>query len=442
MLIGFAERDITPIGDKIMPGDFWPIEATEEPHGRLLVTAAAFTSGDESVILVSMDILSSLCEYADKLRERISEATGVPFSNILVAAIHTHTGPLIEYDVWTTPASPETAARTADLTVEAAIAAWEARAEAKLGVGKTKEIRYSFNRDFYMTDGRVIMNPGINHRHEIVRHAGGVDHSVDVMRVDDMDGNIKCFIVNYANHPDCYYIPSKKAYSADFPGYMRRALKAHYGEDVKVLFFNGTAGNINCIDFVDETSNSYYCEEVESAPQVIGEALAEDIIALNPKIKTDETDADIKVIDRKHNTPRRFKTQEHIEWAKKVIANPNAKFDDRTYAEEYLSDAEVGLSKEIPIEVHTIKLGPWAITGLPGEIYTEIGIKIKAASPFEHTLVFELANGTHGYIAPAYMVDSGVYESRLSQKNSCTDRTTADMLVKKALEHLNEIAGK
>jgi hypothetical protein len=92
--------------------------------------------------------------------------------------------------------------------------------------------------------------------------------------------------------------------------------------------------------------------------------------------------------------------------------------------------------------IHTIKLGPWAITGLPGEIYTEIGIKIKVQSPFEHTLIFELANGTHGYIAPAYMVDSGVYESRLSQRNSCTDRTTADMLVEKSLEHLNEIAGK
>ena len=440
MLIGFAERDITPIGDKIMPGDFWPIEVKEEPHGKLLVTAAAFTSGDESLILVSMDILSSTCAYADKIRERISEATGVPFSNILIAAIHTHSGPLVEYPIWTTPASPETSGRTADLTVEAAKAAWENRAEAKLGVGKTREIRYSFNRDFYLVDGRVIMNPG-NHEHEIVRPAGGVDHSVDVMRIDDMEGNIKCFIVNYANHPDCYYIPNKIAYSADFPGYMRRALKAEYGEDVKVLFFNGTAGNINCLDFVDGTSKAYYCRK-ENAPKIIGEALAEDIIALNPEIKTDETNAEIKVIDRKHNTPRRFKTEEHIEWAKKVMADPNARFDDRTYAEEYLSDEEVGLSKEIPIEIHTIKLGPWAITGLPGEIYTEIGIKIKAWSPFEHTLIFELANGTHGYIAPAYMVDSGVYESRLSQRNSCTDRTTADMLVEKSLEHLNEIAGK
>ena len=37
-----------------------------------------------------------------------------------------------------------------------------------------------------------------------VKQATTPDNYVNVMRVDDTDGKTKCFIVNYANHPDTY----------------------------------------------------------------------------------------------------------------------------------------------------------------------------------------------------------------------------------------------
>jgi hypothetical protein len=436
MLIGFAERDITPISDKIMPGDFWPVEVKEAPHGKLLVTAAAFTSGDESVILISMDILSSTCAYADKLRERISEATGVPVSNILVAAIHTHTGPLVEYPVWTTPASPETSGRTADLTVEAAKAAWENRAEAKLGVGKTREIRYSFNRDFYMVDGSVLMNPG-NHEHEIVRPAGGVDHSVDVMRVDDMDGNIKCFIVNYANHPDCHQ-KNKKSFSGDFPAALRRGLKRVYGEGVFVLFFNGPCGDVNCIDWLGTTSDSYY-GGIKNAPEAIGAGLTSTVVQINADIKADNTAPEIKAISKDTILARRYKTDADYAWAQEIakdMESHNAM--DRAFATEYI-EKDDDVSPEVEFEIYTIRLGDWAIVGLPSEIFTDIGRRIKTASPFENTLIFELSNGTHGYIATKIVHESTAYESKVSKYNAYTAKDSGDRIVEAALRQLEEL---
>ena len=51
------------------------------------------------------------------------------------------------------------------------------------------------------------------------------------------------------------------------------------------------------------------------------------------------------------------------------------------------------LAQTLPLEVQVIRLGrETAIVTLPGEVFVELGLAIKSASPFETTLVIELAN--------------------------------------------------
>ena len=47
---------------------------------------------------------------------------------------------------------------------------------------------------------------------------------------------------------------------------------------------------------------------------------------------------------------------------------------------------------------------------LPGEIFVEIGLAIKQASPFENTIVTELANGSIGYVPDRKAYAEGNYE--------------------------------
>ena len=47
---------------------------------------------------------------------------------------------------------------------------------------------------------------------------------------------------------------------------------------------------------------------------------------------------------------------------------------------------------------------------LPGEIFVELGLAIKAASPFRYTLIAELANGSIGYIPNREAYPQGNYE--------------------------------
>lgn len=62
-------------------------------------------------------------------------------------------------------------------------------------------------------------------------------------------------------------------------------------------------------------------------------------------------------------------------------------------------------------EVQVIALGrDVAWVALPGEIFVELGLAIKKASPFPQTIVAELANGSLGYIPTRQAYAQGNYE--------------------------------
>ena len=434
MLIGFAERDITPAVGKLIPGGFDPKVTTEPARGRLLTTAAAFTAGEESLILVSTDTLSMQVSFADRIRQRISKATGVPVEHILIGSTHTHTGGAPDYPIWLCPPDPEVAALTEEGVVAAALEAFETRFEAKLGVGVGEEKRYSFCRDIYMKDGTIKMNPNRKKPELMIRSVDTPDYAVNVMRVEDAEGNLRAFLVNYANHPDCH-AKNKKSFSADFPGALRRNLKRVHGEDLKVLFFNGTAGDINCIDWMSNTSDSYY-GGTRNAPEAIGLGLASTVLQIDIDIQADVTAPVIKGMTGVVQTARRYKTEEDVAWAREIakdMASHNVR--DQAFATEYL-ESDDDVSPVIDFEVQTLRLGPWAIVGLPSEIFTDIGRRIKNGSPFEHTVIFELSNGTHGYIATDIIHKNKAYETTVSKINSCTAANTADLIVEEALRQL------
>ena len=65
-----------------------------------------------------------------------------------------------------------------------------------------------------------------------------------------------------------------------------------------------------------------------------------------------------------------------------------------------------------------------------GEIFVEIGLEIKAASPFKHTFLVELGNGWLGYIPTAKAFNEGLetsYETWLARSSKCVPKTGAQM---------------
>jgi hypothetical protein len=67
--------------------------------------------------------------------------------------------------------------------------------------------------------------------------------------------------------------------------------------------------------------------------------------------------------------------------------------------------------KPFDVDVQVITLGrDIAWVALPGECFVELGLSIKAASPFRQTNVVELANGRGQYIPNCSAFPEGQYE--------------------------------
>ena len=82
-----------------------------------------------------------------------------------------------------------------------------------------------------------------------------------------------------------------------------------------------------------------------------------------------------------------------LAWAKEAVRKDTS-FLMRIRANRILALDELRRDSDtIPVEVQAFRLSDdTAIVALPGELFVELGLAIKKASPFATTLVIELAN--------------------------------------------------
>ena len=439
MLAGFAEREYTP-AEGVVPGQIEKLYANGKGT-PLMAHAAVFENEGSGAVLVQLDVLFVSTEFAVKMRKKISEITGYPYEQVWLNCSHTHTGCAMDCDVWDFKGAPENVAVIEEKIVEAVKAAYEGRADSKLGIATGYDDRFNYCRDFYTKYGYLVCNPGgSKYEGMLVKPYAAIDHTVNVMRVDDMEGKPKCFIFNYANHLDTN--PSKAKFDADFPGYVRRELQKEYGEDVTVLFLNGCCANINHLDFVNKYHKTHHCRPGVLPPEEIGVGLADTIMKLEEKLVATETDVNIQGKSRMHLTTRRRANEEMKKWGRELMARIEAgeevKLQPKLLAELYLGEEIDPPSDTMDFEISVLQIGPWTIVGLPGEIYSDIGLKIKANSPFANTIIVEIVNGYNGYVSTDLIQFSRCYEGRYSNV-AYTGLGTDKVLIDGATNMLNAL---
>ena len=93
--------------------------------------------------------------------------------------------------------------------------------------------------------------------------------------------------------------------------------------------------------------------------------------------------------------------------------------------------------KTLPMEVQVFRLhSEVAIVTLPGEVFVDLGIAIKRASPFAITLVIELTNDGPGYVPTRKAFAEGSYET----VNSRVKPGSGEMMVETAIRLLRDLA--
>jgi neutral ceramidase len=147
----------------------------------------------------------------------------------------------------------------------------------------------------------------------------------------------------------------------------------------------------------------------------IGTRLAAEVLRTCEKLQPAAA-GPIRVTSELVELPLAPVTAEEAESAKKVIAavqggaKPAPRFLDQVQAFK-AADVAARLGKPLAVEVQVISVGDdLAWVSLPGEIFVELGLAIKAGSPFRQTIIAELANGSIGYVPTRVAYPQGNYE--------------------------------
>lgn len=93
----------------------------------------------------------------------------------------------------------------------------------------------------------------------------------------------------------------------------------------------------------------------------------------------------------------------------------------------------------IPLEIQAFRISEdLAIVGLPGEVFVELGLAIKEASPFKTTMVIELTNSFIAYVPTKDEFPKGGYETI----NSRLAPGGGEMMVESAVKLLKSLDSK
>jgi hypothetical protein len=88
-------------------------------------------------------------------------------------------------------------------------------------------------------------------------------------------------------------------------------------------------------------------------------------------------------------------------------------------------------------ELHLLRLGDVAIVTNPFELYTDYGVRIKAASPAVQTLVVQLTSGCAAYLPTKRAVTGGGYSARIV--DGVVGPEGGDVLVRETVARLKEM---
>ena len=438
--LGVATTDITPPVGWRMSGYFYERFSTNT-HDPLQAKAMVLQKGDEKAALVICDLIGISHDLSSRVRQAASRKTGIPLANIMIAATHSHTGPLYmgglreyfhkraEEKFGRDPSEGvDYQGILAERLVDVIAEAKREMQPAYLEVASTKITNLSFNRRYVMKDGTVKTNPGKTNEN-VARVAGPIDPEFGfITAMNAKRDAILATFSSFAMHPDTV---GGTEYSGDYPYYLEQSIRKLLAGDFVSLFGNGPCGNINHVDVFSPKPQKGY-EEAER----IGKALSYSVAEVLPKLRPIKNPT-LRVGRETIIVPLQKISAEAILQAKTNMAKIGTK--EMTFLDQVntarIYDLQLRGSSALELEVQGIALGSdTAIVTLPGEIFCELGIAIKKASPFQHTYIVELCNDAIGYVPTRKAYEEGGYEpanSRLAPGGGEMIANAAIKLLKK-----------
>jgi len=412
MKVGLSSVNITPPIGVPMAGYSARMGSAKGIHDDLYAKVVVFDDGNTKATLIRCDLIGLGKDFIEDTRRLIEAETGIDGNNVMITCTHTHSGPITDslfpdLDAWMKVLSKK---------IKGAVAA----ANRNL-----KEAKIGFNRG--SVEGIVI-----NRR----KPGGPVDTEVGIIRIDDLSGNPMAALVNYTCHA-VVLGPDNLLISADYPGYVMNFVEKNLG--IPALFVNGACGDINPLDKLtvmrQERKENIYNRRSGTFEEAkrLGSMIGAEAIKVFLGTET-EGDIEIKVASREVKIPLvdlpsigelKKMLEENENLFKKLVSEKDAAQAYRAamlieYARNTIRYVESGENVR-PTEIQVFRIGDDGLVALPGEIFVEIGLKIKKKSGLKHTFICELANDAIGYVPVKEAFKEPGYEVGVAKRLNYTD---------------------
>jgi len=350
-------------------------------HDAITARAAVVGDGDKTVAIVSCEVVGWSPRDDAEMRWEIESQTGLPAGNILINCTHTHSG----------PASMPLRGNMGVLNAK-----WIASAQQKVVdlvkslPGQTVPVSMAFAE-------AEVRGLGYN------RQDGGgpQDETLQVLSFEDTAGHAVATLSCYNMHA-VVLGPSNLRLSGDFPGAMSRSLEESRGG--VALYLQGCCGDIDPELNVSKGWGKGTFADVDTVGERLAAKAAEALGGADRHFEG-HVRAGMEHLRMPLKPPPDNLDSLAAEFQEQVRSAPHDKA--RGCAKAMLSWATElqGLAKAKkpigPLEatVTALAIGDVCIVGLPFEVYTQIGLDVKALSPFRDTMVLGYSNGLFGYCA-------------------------------------------
>jgi neutral ceramidase len=437
-----ARTDITPPFGIAHAG--WGAQTHQRAAGvdlPLWATALALSDGVETIVIVDIDLCYLWDTEAPGVLRAVERLTGLPASHIRLAYTHTHSGPIngATWSSWVKEGAEMVPAYDAMLEHQIAGVAWQALQKlqpVRIAAGNG-EAKINVNRRFQRPEDDAVV---------CGRNWGGpVDQSVQVVRLDALDGTPVAAIVNYACHPitvgpDCDQV------TPDYPGVMKRVVEQATG--ATCIFLQGATGDLGPIQGVAQGGFAEYkrlgsilgheaskiwweLEPQRRKDRYVGTLESGSPLAIYADDAQPDLDGTLRVGTREVQLPLKTfapladltaATATHVARLDELRAtngDPEAIRTETMLAKRAAMRADLARRNEgrtqRTVTLQTFTIGDSiALPVVPGEPFCRIGLDVKAQSPFAHTLFAGYANVGWAYIPTADAYPLGGYEIEIT----------------------------
>lgn len=390
---GYAKVDITPAEPVFMGGYDLRNAPSEGIHGndRLFVRALVFDDGGTRVAFVVADIIG--VHGHEVWRKKIADATGIPFTGILLGDAHNHAAPMAGPKVETPwehrfEESLLAAVRGAIAGLQPVRIAYgtgtsriamnrrqvRTRDEDSTRTFDENDRSQSFGK--YKTDKPVLIHEFAGVVRLGANPTGPIDDAVQVVRVDTASGKPLAVMIHYACHGTSLGGRNGKI-SGEWMGRMQEYVEKQF-PGVGSIYVQGASGDINPrvvggLDGYQDDINTTW-----ALGQEIGREVARVFRTLSP---VEPGSTQIQIETKEILLPRQY----------------------RELMEDYTNTS-------VKVPTTALRMGDLMWVTFPGEMFSGIGKKVKAASPATGAHLMGYTNGYIGYFPEQTAYGEGGYE--------------------------------